>query len=320
MGRYSEIDLGKVRTYSIGERESKVEVDQFAQPHQPGDSFETFFEHLPAVLSASDLKAVIAHIVRAREQDKSVLLMMGAHVIKTGLNPLLIQLMEQGLLDGIALNGAGAIHDTELAYFGQTSEDVAAALSTGDFGMARETGQLLNLTIQESRGEQLGFGEAMGRKIREDAPEFAGLSLMARAYRLEIPVTVHVGVGTDIVHQHPGADGAAIGEASLRDFRIFADLISGLHEGGVVLLFGSTVILPEVFLKALTVARNIHGPISDFYTATFDMIRHYRPSVNVQQRPTQDGGLGYQFTGQHEILIPLFIAGLIEAVAREKSS
>ncbi|HDQ46421.1 MAG TPA: hypothetical protein ENN17_13135 [bacterium] len=316
MGRYKEIDLRKVKTHSIRSRKSKVETGQFARPHRPGASFNDFLDGLPHLLSGREMRELIGHIVRAKQDGKPVLLMMGAHVIKTGLNPVLIDLMEAGVLDGLAMNGAGAVHDTELAYFGRTSEDVAEALSTGEFGMARETGELLNLTIQNGREADLGFGEAMGKKILEDNPEFSCLSLLAQAYRLNIPATVHVALGTDIVHQHPHADGAAIGTLSLRDFRIFSEAVSRLHGGGVALLFGSAVILPEVFLKALTVARNVHGAVTGFYTASFDMIRHYRPGVNVVGRPTQEGGRGFEFTGQHELLIPLFAAALREALAK----
>ena len=314
MGRYKEIQTEKVKTYSIKNRQSKVDFGSLAKSVSPGCSVEEFFDSLPGILSSKDLKELIGHVVFAKQVGKPILIMMGAHVIKTGLSPILIDLMELGLIQGIAMNGAGAIHDTELAYFGQTSEDVAAALTTGEFGMAKETGDLLNETIASAQSDKLGFGEAMGKCILEDNPQHADLSLMAQAYKHKIPVTVHVAIGTDIVHQQPSADGAAIGETSLRDFRIFAELVSQLDQGGVVLLFGSAVILPEVFLKALTVARNVRGSVSDFYTASFDMIRHYRPSVNVLQRPTQDGGKGYQFVGQHEVLIPLFAAGLKAAM------
>ncbi|NQT23928.1 hypothetical protein HQ585_01085 [candidate division KSB1 bacterium] len=317
MGRYNEIPIDKVKTYSIQKRQSKVDFKALAKPVTPDCSFDTFFDSLPEILSSKDLKELIGHIVQAKKNGKPILVMMGAHVIKTGLSPILIDLMELGLIQGVAMNGAGAIHDTELAYFGQTSEDVASTLKTGEFGMAKETGDLLNETISAALSNNLGFGEAMGQRILKDNPDHADLSMQAQAYKLEIPVTIHVAVGTDIVHQQPSANGSAIGETSLRDFRIFSDLVSQLHDGGVVLLFGSAVILPEVFLKALTVARNVHGSITNFYTASFDMIRHYRPDVNVVQRPTQDGGKGYQFVGQHELLIPLFAVGLKVAINKK---
>lgn len=316
MGRYKEIPVDRVKTYSIQDRQSKVVFNSLAKPVGPDCSLDEFFDSLPDILSSKDLKELIGHIVSAKKNGKPILVMMGAHVIKTGLSPVLIDLIELGLIQGIAMNGAGAIHDTELAFFGKTSEDVAAALSTGEFGMAKETGDLLNETVLSALSNELGFGEAVGKRILKDNPDHVDLSLLAQAYKFEVPVTVHVAIGTDIVHQHPNANGAAIGEASLRDFRIFAGLVSRLDQGGIVLLFGSAVILPEVFLKALTVARNVCGSVTDFYTVSFDMIRHYRPSVNVLQRPTQDGGKGYQFVGQHEILIPLFAAGLKAAMRR----
>ena len=208
------------------------------------------------------------------------------------------------------MNGAGAIHDVELACFGHTSEDVAKTLKTGDFGMAQETADFLNLTIQDGQKSSKGFGEALGEKLHSDFSGNRQHSILAQAFKTEIPVTVHVGIGTDIVHQHPSANGAAIGELSLRDFRILARMISELNDGGVLLLFGSSVLLPEVFLKALTVARNIHGKVEKFVTANFDMIQHYRALANVVQRPTQDTGTGYSFTGHHEIMLPLLCAAI----------
>jgi hypothetical protein len=319
MSRYREIDLKKVKTVSILRRKSKMRREQVAGCIGPGASFSDFWKSLPSILASGDLKDLAVRTAGAVRKGKPVLLLAGAHVIKVGLSPVIIRLMERGVLGGVALNGAGAIHDAELSYFGHTSEDVTAALSGGRFGMARETADLLNLTVRDGCRERLGFGEALGRRILSDSPPNAGLSILAQAYRLNVPVTVHAALGTDIVHQHPSADGAAIGEASLRDFRIFAELVSGLHRGGVVLLFGSAVILPEVFLKALTVARNVHGRVDHFTTASFDMIRQYRPRMNVVERPTREGGVGYQFTGHHEILFPLLAAALLEALAADGS-
>jgi len=320
MSRYSEIDLRKVQTVSILKRKSKVRKEEVAGCAGPGASFSDFWKSLPSILAAGDLKELAGRVAGAVRRGKPVLLLAGAHVIKVGLSPLIIRLMEEGVLKGVALNGAGAIHDAELAYFGHTSEDVSTALRDGRFGMARETADLLNVTVREGCGEALGFGEALGRRILSDSPPHVRLSLLAQAYRLNVPVTVHAALGTDIVHQHPSADGAAIGEASLRDFRIFAHLVSRLHNGGVVLLFGSAVVLPEVFLKALTVARNIHKRVDHFTTANFDMIRQYRPRMNVVLRPTQDGGAGFQFTGHHEIMFPLLAAAVLESLAGGKSS
>jgi hypothetical protein len=286
-----------------------------AHPIKKGSSCSLFIESLPDVLASRDLKALVEKIVRAKETGKPILVMMGAHVIKVGLSPIIIDLMEYGMIQGIAMNGAGAIHDAEVAYFGITSEDVSSALKDGSFGMARETADLLNQTVCGGNAEdELGFGEAVGRRIAGDRPDHHQFSILFHADKMRIPVTVHVAMGTDIVHQHPSADGAAIGEASMRDFRIWTHLVSQIGDGGVILLFGSSVILPEVFLKSLTVARNIVGQITDFTTANFDMIHHYRPRMNVVERPTLDGGTGYNFIGHHEIMIPLLAAAIQEQV------
>ena len=240
---------------------------------------------------------------------------MGAHVIKVGLNPVIIHAIENGWIRGLVLNGAGAIHDVEMAYFGRTSEDVQEALRTGRFGTAKETADILNGAADEGAEEELGFGEALGRRITADAPEHRALSVLYRAYQKEIPVTVHVAIGTDIVHQHGSAKGSAIGEVSLRDFRIMAELVSEIGNGGVVLLFGSSVILPEVFIKALNTARNIAGPVDRFTTANFDIIDHYRPRMNVVRRPTDGTENGMSFLGHHEIMLPLLAAAVEEELA-----
>ncbi|MCK5147143.1 hypothetical protein KAR48_10340 [bacterium] len=308
MSRYKEIDLSRIKTLSLADRDSKVEAGQLATPISDDSSFRSFWESLPKMLAAKDLHNLVYDLISARKNDKKVIVMMGAHVIKVGLTPILIDWMRRGRIHCLAVNGACAIHDSELAFYGKTSEDVAEFIKDGRFGMSKETAAILNETVSQGVKDNLGFGEAIGRFIVEkDAPN-GELSLLGEAYRLGIPVTVHVGLGTDIVHQHPNADGAAIGEASLRDFRIFSDRIRGIHDGGAAMLFGSSVILPEVFLKALTVARNVAGPVEGFITANFDMIQHYRPRVNVLKRPTQDSGKFYQFTGHHEIMIPLLSA------------
>lgn len=317
MSRYDEIDIGRVKTVSLKRRESKVEVAQLSDPVDPGSSFRFFWESLPRVLAGDDLRGLVAKIVDAVRTGRPVLVMMGAHVMKVGLNPVVVDLLERGVVQGIALNGAGAIHDVELTYFGKTSEDVTSSLKTGMFGMAKETADIINETVRDGREQGLGFGEALGKRIAEDKPAHSGLSVLGQAYRLGIPVTVHVALGTDIVHQHPSADGAAVGALSLRDFRIFARLVSQIGDGGVGLLFGSTVVLPEVFLKALTVARNVTGRVKNFTTASFDMIRHYRPRVNVVERPTIDGGKGYTFVGHHEIMIPLLAAAIKEELIKK---
>jgi hypothetical protein len=319
MSKYQEIDLGKIKTSTIKNRKSKVQLDQLARPHAVAGSFLEFWESLPASLAANDLRTLVDRIASARQKKKPVLLMMGAHVIKVGLNPIVVDLMRHGVIQSIAMNGAGAIHDTELAYFGTTSEDVAEALKDGSFGMAGETASILNETARHGLKEQLGFGEALGKRIAGDQPPHSRLSILGEAFKSNVPVTVHVAVGTDIVHQHPSADGASIGAVSHRDFKIWSHQVSRIGDGGVVLLFGSSVILPEVFLKALTVARNIHGKIENFTTANFDMIRHYRPRVNVVERPTECKGSGFDFTGHHEIMIPLLAAAVKERLKLTRS-
>jgi hypothetical protein len=312
MSKYREIDLRQIKTVSIRSRKSKVHAGASAAPPESGASFASFFDALPSSLAAGDLKDLVGRIAAAVSARKPVLLLAGAHVIKVGLSPVIIRLMERGVLSGVSFNGAGAIHDAELAYFGCTSEEVSETVGSGLFGMTRETADLVNGAVSSGAGQGLGFGEAVGKRIIDDAPPNAGLSVLGQAYRLGIPVTVHVAVGTDIVHQHPSANGAAIGETSLRDFRILADLVSRLDGGGVALLFGSAVVLPEVFLKALTVARNVTGRVDMFTTASFDMIRHYRPRKNVVERPTQDGGKGFTFVGHHEIMLPLLATAVLE--------
>ncbi len=319
MSKYPRIDLSAVRRYSIRDRFSKVHKDSLAKPHVVGSSFAEFLASLSDILAAHDLKELVEHIVQARIRQKPFIFMMGAHVIKVGLSPVVVDLMRERIITCVAMSGAGIIHDAELALFGQTSEEVADGLADGSFGMALETGQFLNEAIKEGQTHQLGLGEVVGKKLVEAQAPGLEHSILGNAYRLDIPATVHVGVGTDIIHQHPDADGAAIGDTSFRDFQIFAAHVAGLHDGGVVFNFGSNVILPEVFLKALTVARNIHGRVQDFYTANFDMIQHYRPRVNVVQRPTLLGGKGYRFTGHHEIMLPLIAAAIKEELKKHES-
>ena len=310
---YNEIDLNAIKTYSINERKSKVNISEFAKCSKKGQSFSQFFDSLPNILKSKDLLALIDDIIAAINNDKPIIIMMGAHVIKCGLNPLLIRFIELGIINCIALNGAGVIHDTELAYWGNTSEDVGQALNDGSFGMVQETPATINNALSEGRKYKLGFGEAVGRKISEDEKcIYKQNSLLMNAYKHKIPITVHVAIGTDIIHQHGNSDGATIGELSHRDFKIFCNQIKDLGNGGVLLNFGSAVILPEVFLKALTVVRNLGYDTHKFSTANFDMLQHYRPRVNVLNRPTQTGGRAYQFTGHHEIMIPLLFAGIIE--------
>jgi hypothetical protein len=306
MSRYPEIDLSRVRTYPIRRRRSKVRAEGFLQPVDDADSFTEFWNSLPDLLAAHDLRDLVSRVRRARERGAGVMAMAGGHVLKTGLGPGLIRLMEEGWITALALNGAGSIHDLEIAFFGNTSEDVAAQLPQGRFGMARETSVWLNqwTVAAAQRGE--GLGEGLGRAYLENAPpEGAARSLLASAYRLGIPATVHLAIGGDINHQHPGFDGAAAGETTARDFRIFCAQVDGLGEG-VALNLGSAVILPEVFLKAISVCINLGRRFPDLTTAAFDFQKHYRPMENVVKRPSLQGGRGYYLVGHHEILLPLF--------------
>jgi hypothetical protein len=308
VSKYLEIDLKGLKTYSVKERFSKVDTAAFAKPGKVDTS--AFINCLPDILCAADFKALIAACKSAKAKGKPIIIGLGGHVIKCGLAPLLIELMEAGYVGALVTNGSVAIHDYEIACFGQTSEDVSTALADGSFGMAEETSQGINTAITNGSEAGLGFGEALGQVILNSAPN-ANLSLLASAYRLGIPLCVQVALGTDIIHQSPYADGKAIGDCSLRDFRIFCAQVAKLDEGGVFLNFGSAVIIPEVFLKALTVARNITGSVKNFYTAVFDMNMHYRARVNVAQRPVETGGKGYYFIGHHEIMIPLLIKSLL---------
>ena len=307
---YKEIDLQPVHTYLAVERASKVTTGLEGKPPWPGMSMADFLDGLPAVLKADDLKAVAHAIANARTLGKPVIVMLGGHVIKTGCSPILADMAEKGYISHFASNGSAAVHDTELACCGHTSEDVAAHLTDGSFGMASDTAGLINSAADQAANGTEGFGEALGGLLIEKKAPHVDRALLARSYRLKIPYTLHVALGTDIVHQHPSASGAAIGEASLRDFRILANTVSGLEKGGVVLNLGSAVIMPEVFLKALAVVRNLGHRVEAFTTANFDMIQHYRPTVNVVQRPVLQGGHGYALTGHHEIMIPLLAAAV----------
>ena len=309
---YDEIDLTGVTTYSAASRASKVSTSIEALPLRRGMEISEFLNALPDVLKARELKAIAKAVADARKAEKPVIVMFGGHVIKTGCAPVLAGLAADGFITHLASNGAAAIHDTELARFGHTSEDVAVQLKDGSFGMAADTALLVNDAARRAAGGREGFGEAVGAMLREENAPHVHRALIARAHRLKIPYTLHVAMGTDIVHQHPTASGAAIGEASLRDFRIFAASVSKLGGGGVVINLGSAVVMPEVFLKALAVARNLGHAVKDFTTANFDMIQHYRPGVNVIRRPVLSGGRGYAITGHHEIMIPLLAAAVYE--------
>ncbi|MCX8026674.1 MAG: hypothetical protein N3A62_02305 [Thermodesulfovibrionales bacterium] len=304
------IDISKIKTYSLRDRQSKVSVDAFGKVYSRGMSFKGFVDSLPDFLAVKSLKALANDIVIARTNDKPVILGMGAHPIKVGLSPLIIDLIKSGIVTAFATNGAGIIHDFEIAYHGQTSEDVAREIDTGTFGMAQETAQFLNTAIIKGVDEGYGLGYSIGRSIFEGNLPYKHLSIFANCYEGSKVATVHVAIGTDIIHMHPTADGKSIGEGSLRDFRALVEAVSNLN-GGVYINLGSSVILPEVFLKAITVARNLGFEVKDFTTANMDFIQHYRPTVNVLQRPTQCGGRHYALTGHHEIMFPL-LCGLIK--------
>ncbi|MBW2269663.1 MAG: hypothetical protein JRH16_13900 [Deltaproteobacteria bacterium] len=310
-----KIDRAKVQTTSARRRRSKVAVRDEAKPHVAGASFAQFLAGLPELLGAADLRRAIAAGALARKQRRTLLWGLGAHVIKVGLAPVVVDLLERGFVSGILMNGAGCVHDLELSMMGRTSEDVAEALDDGSFGMAGETAGRLNRAIAAGAREGLGMGAAVGRDILESRDPHKQRSILATAARLDIPVTVHAAIGTDIHHMHPDADGAAIGATSHRDFETATALVATL-EGGVFYNVGSAVILPEVFLKALALARNLGRKVRRFTTVDLDFIRHYRPRVNVVERPTRLGGTGLSLTGQHEVLVPLLAAGLVEAAER----
>jgi hypothetical protein len=306
---YQEFDLGGVRTYPLAGRASKVRHDDFARPLDKGADVPAFLASLPNVLAAADFRAVVVAAQQARDGGRAIVWGLGAHVIKTGLGPVLIDLMARGFVSAIALNGAGLIHDFEVAIAGATSEDVDSVLGPGQFGMAEETGRDLNDAIAAGAAAGRGLGESAVASLAARQPPFAHLSVLCAAARLEIPVTVHVGIGTDIIHMHPSASGEAIGAASLRDFRYFTSFVANLA-GGVYLNWGSAVVLPEVFLKAVALVRNRGISLEGVTTANFDFLRHYRPDTNVVRRPVAGVGRGYAITGHHELMLPLFAAAL----------
>ncbi len=310
---FKPIDLRRLNTYPLSERKSKVNTADFAKTWKRGSGFKDFLESLPNILTGNNIRAVISSIVKAFKEEKTVALGMGAHVIKVGLSPILIDLMERGIITSVAMNGAGIIHDFELAMTGSTSEDVEASIGNGTFGMARETCDFLSASIKKAGENSLGLGEAVGSSILEKEFPFMDKSILAAGARLGIPVTVHVAIGTDIIHMHPGFDPKLTGVATHRDFRIFASVIATLEEG-VYLNVGSAVILPEIFLKAVTLVRNMGHNLNNFTTVNMDFIQHYRPITNVVKRPTAHGGRGFNLIGHHEIMLPLIAAGVIEQI------
>ena len=307
---WKPVDLSAVKTYPLQNRTNIVSVRDFATLPESAMDISAFLASLPNILKAPDFLALVDDIVAAYRNQKPVIVMMGGHVIKCGLSPLLIDMAKRGVITGFAFNGASSIHDFEIALIGETSEDVSAYLQTGQFGMWEETGRMMNEATQHAADTGIGMGEALGKQLIEmDAP-YNAYSLLAAGVESDVPITVHVAIGTDIIHQHPTANGAAIGAASFTDFRLLTALVKDLEGGGVVLNLGSAVILPEVFLKALTIARNLGHTVSHFTTANFDMNQQYRPIENVVKRPTEMGGKGYTFTGHHELMIPLLVQAI----------
>ncbi len=315
MSKYTEKPLSfeGLKTVPIDARGGKVQVEHFARPYKKGDGVAGLLDSLPKILAADSFRGVVDAVRRAKAQKRAILWGMGGHVVKCGLADILLDLMRQGWITGFVMNGAASIHDFEIAIAGQTSEDVEAVLPDGRFGAAEETGREMNTAITEGARDGLGMGEALGRRLELARPEFAPHSLVASAYQANIPVTVHVAVGTDTPHTHPAADGPAIGASTHRDFQLLCSLVRGLNDGGVYLNLGSAVVLPEVFLKAVSVVRNLGYPLANFTTVNFDFLQHYRPKLNVVERPhAKSGGRGFAVTGHHELMIPLLAAALIE--------
>jgi hypothetical protein len=314
------IDLSRIETYPLASRPSKVTVRDFARAlsNEEARDMAALFDSMPKILAADSLRAVAEAVVQARAKRRAIVWGFGGHVVKTGLAPVLIDLMRRGFITGLATNGSGIIHDFEIAVAGWTSEDVDSTLGSGAFGMAEETGRWINEAIKRGAGDNLGVGEAVGRALVEMKPPHGEFSILHEAYKLRIPVTAHLTIGTDIVHIHPHADGAALGATTYRDFLLFASLVRGLGGGGVYLNLGSAVTMPEVFLKAVTVVRNLGHSLSDFTTVNFDFIQQYRPLTNVVRRPVAGGaGRGYSLTGHHELMIPLLAASIVSQSLNE---
>jgi len=311
---FPPLDFGRIRTYPLRERDNKVHLNELARVWKTGGSLTGFLDSLPHILIGNDFRSIVSATAEAHRRQRPVIVMMGAHPIKCGLTPILVDLMQRGIINAIAFNGAGAIHDFELALIGQTSEDVQNGLNDGSFGMIDETGRQMNAAITAGVAQGIGAGRALGEAILTGNFPQKQLSLLHAGVVHDVPVTVHIAIITDIIHQHPTADGAALGESSFLDFQKFASVVAQL-EGGIVLNFGSAVIMPEVFLKALTIARNLGNTVDEFTTANFDMLRHYRPTENVVRRPTAKGGKGYYVIGHHELMIPLWAAAVLEQLA-----
>jgi hypothetical protein len=305
------MDFAGLKTVSLAERGGKVKIADFATPYRKGSGVAGWIDSLPHILAGNCIRRLVDGLAAAREKRRAIIWGLGGHVIKCGLAPVLADLMRRGYATAFAMNGAASIHDFEIALAGRTSEDVEAVLPDGRFGAAEETGREMNRAIKQGDAEGLGMGEALGRRVASEA--HAEYSLLAQAYRQNVPVTVHVAVGTDTPHMHPAADGGAIGSASHRDFRLLCAYVAEMNEGGAYVNVGSAVLLPEVFLKAVSAVRNLGNPLANFTTANLDFLQHYRPQVNVVERPHAGaGGAGYAITGHHELTIPLLAAALIE--------
>ncbi len=309
MSKYRKLDFKNVKTHSLKDRKSKVSLSDFAKLTEKDQDIDAFIDSLPNILTGQSFKDFLDDYTNSIRTKSTILLMMGAHVIKVGISPLLIDAMERGWITHLALNGACVIHDVEIALWGITSEDVAEGIEDGSFGMAKESTEFINEAVKNGRGT-MGYGESVATALEQSNGPHLDNSLLYNAYKLNIPFTVHSALGTEIIHQHPSVDGAAVGDTTWTDFQIFTNNVSTLDKNSIVLNVGSAVIMPEVFLKALTVARNLGYPAFGFSSANFDMIRHYRPTVNVVERPTQKVGKGYSFIGHHEIMLPLLFAAL----------
>jgi len=316
--KYYPIDLSKVRTYELKHRKNIINIKDFAKPIPENASFDDFLNSIPNILVGKNFKLIIERVYQAYKKKRAIVFAMGAHVIKCGLGPIIIDLMKRGIITAIAFNGASAIHDFEIALIGETSESVSYYLKTGDFGMARETGEYINDAINNGCKKNIGMGEALGEKIYELKPKYQDYSILYWAYKLEIPLTVHVAIGTDITHMHPKADGSNIGKSTFTDFKLLVSIVKDLNDGGIWFNIGSAVILPEIFLKTFNLARNIGYKIENFTTVNFDKIAHYRPTQNVIKRPTLEVGTGIQIIGQHELLIPLLAKFIIEKIGNDE--
>lgn len=312
--KFKPVSPSKLKTYSIKKRKSKVDIRSFAKPCQKDKAFKVFLDSLPDILAAKDLKEIASSIITAHKNKKTVAAGIGAHVIKVGLSPVIIDLMEMGVINAVGMNGACIVHDFEIAFAGKTSEDVDAEIGTGEFGMAEETGKLLNNAIKGGVKKGWGIGKSVGEMINSSRFPYKDLSILSAGARLGVPVTVHVAIGTDIIHIHPHMDGRATGEGSNRDFKLFAGVVANLEEG-VYLNIGSAVLLPEIFLKALTLARNLGHTVEKLTTVNMDFIQRYRPLTNVVRRPTKNGGKGYVLTGHHEIMVPLLAGAIKEGLS-----